>query len=944
MVSESQLRLFEKHLTELGGEREELEKQHVPFVSVFDSAENAVLKQRKALQDIIKGALREEGIDVAAAGAPETEILLDEPEAKSESDRELDQILEDVAGDLGAAPAADLDEAEEYRQIEQIDDDLADIELEEEEFDEGAAAGREDAEEAFSGEFALPQKYQLLDKSFSKTQELLTYDQVFSRFGDAAGAKDEDLAALEDQKDELSIDGERFSAAREYKSMRQFSEEDERLFFENLDQYNIVIKKAVVAIFENEQTSYFSERLVDLILDGAPAQTVFRECERLLGVTLPRLQDFTVYDDESLFKRLVTRSEKLKQSAKIVSTRIMPAVLAAAAVIFFGFFFVVQPLRAVFQYQLGFAALKENDYETSEARFRKGADLWEMKKYYFSYAEEYEKQRRYDEAKTKYTQLIFGLDDELRAYLQQRALEGNLLADVSINGRYVSAEGAINYTREGFRRLAAFTRDTEGNFAEAEKYYDLWLFKHPSDSGMYIEKADTDIDWYDAEKNPQVLSRAQEAYDKVIDLRGADDTALIARLRYAIRAGEEDYIRTVGTGIIFSPANFKPVFMLTPYTELVMYRLDQNRPGYAADILDIIKKRAPKYIHLNYLYAQYYRQTGDAAMRMEFLQRALRVYENEPLLRGKSLYYALSAKVDLGDALLNEADNVLSAKEQLLRVQDEYELLGDLIAEPYRTNLARLYVLQAEAAVLEEKIPLAREYLVQAQERGYESVDMTYQQGAVEYLSKNYYQSAQRFLSLAEQYNTMPDEDPLAAFLAAGDDFGYTLRYDAVEKKRFIENRADVLLAAANALYLSGNYSAAALYYEKTLATMNETVRVMDDTNFWSLASQPDLHRTVQNIVYAKNNFGASLYELSRTRETRMLRSRAVDELVDASRILQNAYRLADGVRILAPDVPQNNLNAIVANSAALRIYSGILLSLSSENPRYYNLEPIARS
>ncbi len=923
MVDEKQLRAFEQRLLELGDERAILEKEGKRFSSVLDSEEDTTETQRGILQNLITSALESEQSekDVDAAGEESlTDPTLDE----------FDSLLKD-ADALGDISSESLDDQVDDVPVEEIKDN---IELIEQEVDDDVV------DVTASGDFALPETYQTISADVS----LLSYDEVFSmeappKAERSTGTSSEVENLIRDDPLLAVDDNKGFRADSQYKSLRSFSVDDEKLFFENLDTYNIVIKKAVFAILTDEKMSHFAEKLVDLIFDSATSQVVHRECEKLLKVLLPSPVEPTIYTHETLSERLYTSSEAVAKSVNIVTRRIIPLAACLVLVVFFGFFFLVQPARAFIYYSLGFHALKKHEYEVSESHFIKASDIWSIEQFYFSYANEYEQQRRYADAKNKYLQLIFGLDDHLRTYTQELILEDRLFTTILVDDTFIPVEDIIHYSRTGFLNLAAFTRDVEGDFEEARIYYNTWLLKRPHDSDFYIELGNTYVEWYDVEQEVDILEQARVMYDKATVLRNNDDTSLIMRMRYAIRAGDDAYIDSLYKSLLFTSDSNRPPFIFVPYVELAMYRLMQHKPSYVAEILDIIKSHEQEYIDLDYLYAQYYAHIGYDEPYQQSLLQAQAQYANQKLLRGKTLYYAIDTNILLGQLLLTKYDNIIYAKQTLLEAQKRYEDMRSLLLHNNNNSLARLYELQAEIAILENDLVLAQEYIATAQEENYESLTLAYQQGVIEYVSQNYYNAAQHFLSIVDKYLFAEDmKIPTSADVTV-DALQYTAVVDR-EEKIFSENKSNVLIATANALYFSGNYSTAALYFEKVLTDMKETSISLANTISYVTPDDAEEISNARRIGFLRNNFGAALYRLSEQQgnNAQDLYSRAMNELTLANRIMQNTYRtITSSNRKIIPNLSEANIEAIVNGSNIVQIYPSILLTLHGSPQRYYN-------
>ncbi len=920
MVNEAQLRKFEQKLLDLGDERSILEKSGNTFSSVLDATESTPETKQNILKNLI------------------TKAVINEQEGRSDDESE-EQLLTDSTLDEfeTAFQETDEDVEEPTDDIEEVEDNIDLIE---------ESVGDDAAVISISDDFELPQAYQTLGDDAT----VLSYEEVFSHdaqlksksLDDTSSSQVTDL--LHDDA-VLDLDDETFKAGSQYKSLRSFSEVDEKLFFENLDTYNIIIKKAVFTVLTDEKISHFAEKLVDLVCDNASSHFVHRECEKLLKILISSPFDTTIYTHETLFQKLYTSSDTLIKSASIVFRRILPLVVGVSFVAFLGFFFIAQPLYAFVHYKVGFHALQNREYETSERHFIKASDTRSMERFYFSYAREYERQRRYSDAKKKYLQLVFGLNDNLRIFMQKMILEQGLFTNIFVNDTFMPIEDVIQYSRNGFLNLAAFTRDVEGNFEEARSYYNIWITKNTNDSDFYIELGNTYIEWYDTVQDVSLLEKSQAMYDKATILRDNDDISLIMRMRYAVRASDDVYIDSLYQSLLSTSISSKRKFLFLPYVELVTYKLMQQKPAYVSEILTMLKSHEPEYINLNYLYAQYYAHIGYDDFYQQSLLQAQSKYENYSLLRGKTLRYAIDTHILLARELLTKYDNVILAKETLLQAQKQYEDMRSFLGSENNNFLARVYELQAEIAIRENNIAMAQEYIRKAQENNYTSLVLLYQQGVVEYLSHNYYNASQYFLRVVDEQKSF--EDVVDMDIGAPSSVSmmisplYYIADIDMTKKIFAKNTSNILLSTANALYLSKNYAAAALYFEKALTNSEESAMLVATTASYSITDNDEEKiSNARYIAFLKNNFGVSLYQLSERQHSNseLLYTRAMSELMSANKIIQNTHRVNDDTnRRIIPNLPQINIASITHNTTTLQIYPSILLTVYGNTQRYYN-------
>ena len=932
MVNETQIRQFEDYLITMSGEREELEQKKEPITSVFDQASDPA-QQKQALRNVLENAVDADNEDQSTQDERVAQMFGSADEESLDSLEETEEKLLSFSDDE--------EENEDVATIQSELADVADVEDDIEELEQKEESILSKDEESL-GTFVLPEKYQKLSDT-----SLLSHDEVFSSSISPSvqpveipeEPEDEQLdTSLEDVEGFYEFDDNVYQEQNQYTSIRDFSEDDVQVFLDNVDKYNIFVKKAILAVITDEAISHLSQRLVDLVFDSAPQQSVRRECEKLLNISIPVPADLTIYEEETLREKFESPTRTVISTVRLTAFRILPIVASIVAILFFGFVFVVQPSRAFVNYNRGYTALVEKRYQDSETLFIKAADLWSMERFYFKYADEYQRQRRYGDAKKKYLQLVFGLNETLRNRLQELTISSELLSNTIIDGKFKSTQSLVNYSREGFFKLGAFTRDIEGNFEEATKYYNAWILKNVYDVDAYMELGNTFIEWYDVSENLTVLDGAQSAFDRAVIISNNANVPYFLRVRYAIRAQDIDYISMVLRSFMSSfAASYLTPITANAFIELVEYKLNNNQANSIVDLLDTLKNSDIEYPHLDYFYARYYQQINDKDSYRAALERAYQSYQMQDAADVPSLAHAIDTNIRIGFIFLSEEDNIIAAKNILLEAQQNYENFKQMYSGSKYKELSKLYVLQSEIALLEDDISLAQNYLERAEEDGYTSEFMKYQLGVVHYLMDDYSVSADYFLSLVDSYSNAPNtQESVVSQIDGLNENIFMYEYTTDTNKRLSNSKNYVFIATANALYFSHNYAAAVVYYEKALREINPQLR----QKFSFLFRNENLGATflAEHTAYVQNNLGAALYQLSQTsqKERENLRSRAIQYLQEANTTTQNLTRDDFGVRKTARDLPALNINAIIENKP-LNIYPDILLSLNGATARYYN-------
>ena len=248
--------------------------------------------------------------------------------------QDIEALLEDSSPDEIPKEADDND-----AQIEEIFDDIDDIENVEEVFEED------------DSEFVLPSAFLKNEVSDGKEEKVVVIEEEESEpeedinledlFGGSDSLFDDESSDDFDGDDEsrlYSTTGESIEREPEkYRSDRDFVKEDEVLFFDRIDQYNIYLTQAIIEILENDEYVDDVERVVDLILDNANPHVIHHEVERILKREINLFKDNNIYDILEITGHFNNLSEKVKETTNFFITKIVPVCSSSSdySVLFF---------------------------------------------------------------------------------------------------------------------------------------------------------------------------------------------------------------------------------------------------------------------------------------------------------------------------------------------------------------------------------------------------------------------------------------------------------------------------------------------------------------------------------------------------------------------------------------------------------------------------------
>lgn len=952
--------VFNASPEDIATDKKQFSMSSSPLEDIIDHKEKEQQAQA-ALHDIFSEVMEEEGIDIdelqpelsddADRQTPDGDVSSQEEDATeedsvsySEEDAGEQEIISYQEDDTGLAPTDNIDTDEQIDNIgvdmtvpsDLIDDSLTedsqdipetdpfeDIADSEEDEDEQDTSKIED-ELIEDGEFTLPEAYLKNDESYEDVPrsdysvqgeenvdsegDEFTIDNILDEAGTLF-----DIDEFDDGLEEQSADDEfMFSSEEElekeperYRTKRDFTEDDEVLFFNRIDQYNIYLSQAIIQVLEDEELADESERLVDLILDDAKPQVIHHEVERLLKQEVYLFNDHNIYYADTLKKRLITFSEQLRKTSSIFITRVVPISALILTVIFYSYFFAYKPLKAWFLYEKGYKFLIVDEVEESEKNFKLATSFWLMDKYFFKYADLYAEKRMYNQAYKKYEQIIFGMNEEVNLLLKDLFQRGILYVPFSINGRSYLPANLIAYNKEAFLKAIDFQVYKNADFNTALLFFNLWIERFDTDKDILISFANMYIVMYENNKNKEFLDQAKYIFDKLVSVTNGSDESLLLRARWAIRAGDEEYLNDIIDAIFTTQDEIKiNDSLLVPYLEIIKYRLQHSNYESTADILDILRKQYPNHIEIPYLYALYYSLISDYKEQRNMLLTSIQRFEEEDSLTISERNAYIDTRIRLAESYLYDDNNIIAAKESITKAQLLFEKSkGDNLD----TNLYRLYFIASQIELLKGNINLASNYLAKSYNHGYSSTDMQYHMGLISFLKQDW-DDASRIFSQIITENKI--------------DFLNNKGYQKV-----------LYLAIGNSLLMQKNYTASIMYYNKLLELLDEGVENSETIFTINLNKSLNMTSLRAKRLQIENNIGVALYYLSRQKPGAN-KNEALSYLQQSNTVYQNLTRVNEEyVREDIIGIPQANIIAsLQSGTRQLSIYSDISYYLDNKN------------
>ena len=400
--------------------------------------------------------------------------------------------------------------------------------------------------------------------------------------------------------------------------------------------------------------------LLALLIDGAAPTAI---AERVSGLTGRRIVV------PKVFERLtgVAFEERRRTFAYAFRENILPILrvvflsLAVLAILGgLGYFFVYKPLYANYLYRQGYSQIEKERYRMANDTFDKAADVREIKRWFYRYAQGFTGEQQFQLAAEKYEQLL-------------QRFPGD-------------RQGKIAYASLLTNHLAGYER--------ADELLGEVLAKDMKDYDALLARGDNYLEW--AEEDESRYEDARFAYASIIDYYGEKDEVLMRMLRYFIRTqklnrpGEFDRTEELDrkekldqTLVLQAYLEGKRKLRVEPqlyasvYAELAGYWIDSGHYDSVPNILFKAMDQKMDLPDIHYQLARYYRYVNDLGNEETALETAIELLERMQPLDKRHLFWLIDSYNRRGKTFWRREEYVEAEQyfqKAIARIQDAQEL------------------------------------------------------------------------------------------------------------------------------------------------------------------------------------------------------------------------------------------------------------------------------
>jgi tetratricopeptide (TPR) repeat protein len=809
----------------------------LPEFPNFDSGENMDLfaeevKKKKKTDEAVETDTSGFDLDIPDFGGSENQ---EEPEDAGSSD--LPEF------DLGEIPDFDGGESQEYS-AEPVPSGEEEPEVEFPEFDTDTT-GTENDEEAFDFGGELPDEATLEEipndafNSFSPDSGSLGNGFDIGG-GDEFGSLDDFAIPGLDTGFEAKAPEKGKKAARKGKASTGGATDVEEisLTLEELDQlqetlssYPLNLRIACEELIaEQAVPPEQMSRLINLLVDGAPAAETAALAGKLLDKTIPIPKGYERKTGEEL-------EAEQSSFAYIFVHNFLPALrlfmgiaLVVLSLGYLSYRYIYSPMKAEKIYKLGIERIDAGEYSRANERFLEAYGIHPKKSWFYTYARAFRDSRQYTLAEEKYKELLFYTASKNKRGIPEKAavLE---YADLETNyiGDYQTADNIIR------RNILDY---------------------YPVDKEGLLALGDNSLIWGEYEK--EHLEDAREAYARLIERYGRTDPLLERMLKYFIRTDNLEQVLNLQNYFMSSA---KRAISSATLAEMGGYFLDKRLEkvrGVPNEYLEQIRgireillravKQDPMLPESYYHLARYYNYFENYTDEKLTLEVALRVFETAKEESPKRIGYHINALRRYSEVLI-EGKEFFPAEENLVKGINVYQDALSRRLLPRSPEFGRLYadLGDLEFFVKEGDMQAALDYYNNSEENGWAPPEIQYRMGAAYYQMRQWGPALERFF-------------------AAFRDMPFNRR---------------ILYALGNVSYMRGNYFAAQGYYDRLLEILED-----DKDRFPPITPTDDEDQLdiLERIMVAQNNLGVALEALTERTGNVSYRSRALGLYSDSER------------------------------------------------------------
>lgn len=388
---------------------------------------------------------------------------------------------------------------------------------------------------------------------------------------------------------------------------------------------------------------------------------------------------------------------------------------------FFIFRYVYTPLYANTLYRAGIVEIQEDNYRGGNEYFNRAAAKWRVKRWYYTYAEQFVEKRQYPLGEEKYEQL---------------------LAVPKYRG---DTKGLLDYAR--------LESETLGKYSEAEELLKRIFSENPYQKEALLLAGDNYLRWGD-EIDPGQWEEARYHYALLMQRYGLKPVYLFRMLRYLIRMDRYPEIIQIKEALQGNP---RAEIEAKGYAELAEYLLNRGEHDEVLGLLNRAREADPLLPEVYYQMSRYFHRLKEVNRENLALRTTLELLQGEEPASRKRLEMLILAHNRIGEILYGQRA-FLDAEAEYRTAIERYEEGRAFRRLSPRGEFGKIYANMGDLYYYAAgDYNIALDFFLKGEENLYVSPDIQYRKGFIYYRRGDYRDALGEFYMAGKKYFEDPN-------------------------------------------------------------------------------------------------------------------------------------------------------------------------------------------
>lgn len=654
----------------------------------------------------------------------------------------------------------------------------------------------------------------------------------------------DDALTLEDEIADEDIEGEFDKKFEEIVPHFQISEEQFRVFLENLNALPLRLKQEVEnIIMSGTKDQNFVIALISSVIEGASPHVISKQIQRNTDLLIEIPASYKKISQKEYQRMLSSFPYRFKNEAYPFIRLIFVSSLLFLFTFTVIFKYAFKPLYSEHLYKKGILKINQEDFLNAEEIFHYAYSIYPDKDQFIKYATAYEEKRKYDNAYSKYIELLGDIreDEAIGNYSQSYdpLYENGILHFANFLTFNYSLDNDRNYylALEYLKRIIRRdNRNYNALLMTAKVYFELgdnvvipdYELDTSLEERIKIEKLiKAQINF----KNAQ-YEKGREAISNIDKLKVTKELEQFA-MRYYVRKDNYSKLKLLKNDIM--PTLSSKEIDKTSFLEVIDYLMKRNNIQDAIEANRMIDMLIPRNLanpEVNYYKSKYFNIQNNLKAEKFYLEKTISLFEetkkNVSSLNKKESRMEMFSLLRFGEILMKEKD-VERAKELFMKTANLYEDALSKKAMQRDAELGKVYEKIGDIYYSQNNLELAKiNYLISLENKNNTS-NINYKIGYIDYENGNYKEARLSFLKVQNNIEEQPFTNDILIF------------------------------AQANSSFFNENYEDAIALYKVVLDNLN---KLIDSKAYFNPKANPMDKNALMMQIKVLNNLGISVLKL----------------------------------------------------------------------------------